>query len=67
MAHKRDYKPEDILFPDQVITTSDIVPERMNKKSILAAMLKSEQKNLNDTLSAPAVPTVRERCFFPYA
>ena len=27
MAHKRDYKPEDILFPDQVITTSDIVPE----------------------------------------
>ncbi|MBR5111949.1 MAG: DNA gyrase subunit A, partial [Clostridia bacterium] len=27
MAHKRDYKPEDILFPNQVITTSDIVPE----------------------------------------
>ena len=27
MAHNRDYKPEDILFPDQVITEFDIVPE----------------------------------------
>lgn len=27
MAHNRDYKPEDILFPNQIITTSDIVPE----------------------------------------
>ena len=27
MAHNRSYKPEDILFPDQVITTSDIVSE----------------------------------------
>ena len=27
MAHRRDYKPEDILFPDQVITESDIIPE----------------------------------------
>lgn len=27
MAHNRDYKPEDIMFPDQVITTSNIVPE----------------------------------------
>ena len=27
MAHNRDYKPEDILFPDQIITSSDIVPE----------------------------------------
>ena len=24
MAHNRDYKPEDILFPDQVITEFDI-------------------------------------------
>ncbi|MCR5523810.1 MAG: DNA gyrase subunit A [Clostridia bacterium] len=27
MAHNRDYKPEDILYPNQVITKSDIVPE----------------------------------------
>ena len=27
MAHKRDYKPEDILFPDQVITESELVGE----------------------------------------
>ncbi len=27
MAHKRDYKPEDILFPDQVITESELVHE----------------------------------------
>ncbi len=27
MAHKRDYKPEDILFPDQVITESELVNE----------------------------------------
>jgi DNA gyrase subunit A len=27
MAHKRDYKPEDILFPDQVITESELVSE----------------------------------------
>ena len=27
MAHKRDYKPEDILFPDQIITESELVSE----------------------------------------
>ena len=27
MAHNRDYKPEDILFPNQVITESDLVGE----------------------------------------
>ena len=27
MAHKRDYKPEDILFPNQVITESELVGE----------------------------------------
>ena len=27
MAHNRDYKPEDILFPDQVITESGLVKE----------------------------------------
>ena len=27
MAHKRDYKPEDIVFPDQVITESELVSE----------------------------------------
>ena len=27
MAHKRDYKPEDIAFPDQVITESELASE----------------------------------------
>ena len=27
MAHKRDYKPEDILFPNQIITESELVGE----------------------------------------
>ena len=27
MSHKRDYKPEDILFPNQVITESELVNE----------------------------------------
>ena len=27
MAHRRDYKPEDIAFPDQAITESDLVKE----------------------------------------
>ena len=27
MAHKRDYKPEDIMFPNQVITESELVDE----------------------------------------
>ena len=30
MAHKRDYKPEDILFPNQHITESELVSEMQN-------------------------------------
>ena len=30
MAHNRDYKPEDIAFPEQVITQSDLVHEMEN-------------------------------------
>ena len=37
MAHKRDYKPEDILFPNQVITESNLVDE-MQKSYIEYAM-----------------------------
>ena len=35
--HNRNYKPEDILYPDQVITTSDLVDE-MEKSYIEYAM-----------------------------
>ena len=35
--HNRDYKPEDILFPDQTITTSNLVDE-MEKSYIEYAM-----------------------------
>ena len=35
--HNRDYKPEDIMFPDQVITTSNLVDE-MEKSYIEYAM-----------------------------
>ncbi len=37
MAHNRSYKPEDILFPDQVITSSNLV-EEMEKSYIEYAM-----------------------------
>ena len=37
MAHNRDYKPEDIMFPDQVITESELVGE-MEKSYIEYAM-----------------------------
>ena len=37
MAHNRSYKPEDILFPNQVITTSNLVDE-MEKSYIEYAM-----------------------------
>ena len=37
MAHNRDYKPEDIAFPDQVITESNLV-EEMEKSYIEYAM-----------------------------
>jgi len=35
--HNRDYKPEDILFPDQAITQSNLV-EEMEKSYIEYAM-----------------------------
>ena len=37
MAHNRDYKPEDIAFPDQVITESELSGE-MQKSYIDYAM-----------------------------
>ena len=37
MAHNRNYKPEDIAFPDQVITESNLV-EEMQKSYIEYAM-----------------------------
>ncbi len=37
MAHNRDYKPEDIAFPDQIITESELVGE-MQKSYIEYAM-----------------------------
>ncbi len=37
MAHNRSYKPEDILFPDQVITESHLV-EEMERSYIEYAM-----------------------------
>ena len=37
MAHNRSYKPEDILFPDQIITQSNLVDE-MEKSYIEYAM-----------------------------
>ncbi|MDO4749336.1 MAG: DNA gyrase subunit A [Eubacteriales bacterium] len=37
MAHNRDYKPEDIAFPDQIITESRLV-EEMEKSYISYAM-----------------------------
>ena len=50
MAHKRDYKPEDIAFPNQVITTSDLVNE-MQKSYIDYAM---------SVIIARALPDVRD-------
>ena len=35
MAHKRDYKPEDIAFPEQKITTSELVSEMEKSVRIL--------------------------------
>ena len=37
MAHNRNYKPEDIAFPNQVITQSNLVDE-MEKSYIEYAM-----------------------------
>ena len=48
--HNRDYKPEDILFPDQTITTSNLV-EEMEKSYIEYAM---------SVIVGRALPDVRE-------
>lgn len=50
MAHKRDYKPEDILFPNQVITESELVSE-MQKSYIDYAM---------SVIVSRALPDVRD-------
>ena len=42
MAHNRDYKPEDIAFPNQAITESELVGE-MEKSYIEYAM--SEERS----------------------
>ncbi len=34
MAHKKDYKPEDILFPEQRIVQSELVHEMQSRISI---------------------------------
>ncbi len=36
MGHNRDYKPEDILFPDQVITQSELVHEMQESYKLYA-------------------------------
>ncbi len=50
MAHNRDYKPEDIAFPNQVITESELVRE-MQKSYIEYAM---------SVIVARALPDVRD-------
>ena len=50
MAHKRDYKPEDIAFPNQVITESELVGE-MQRSYIDYAM---------SVIVGRALPDVRE-------
>ena len=50
MAHKRDYKPEDIAFPNQVITESELVGE-MQKSYIDYAM---------SVIVSRALPDVRD-------
>ena len=50
MAHKRDYRPEDIAFPNQIITESDLVQE-MRKSYIDYAM---------SVIIARALPDVRD-------
>ncbi len=50
MAHNRDYKPEDIAFPDQSITESELVSE-MQKSYIEYAM---------SVIKSRALPDVRD-------
>ena len=39
MAHNRHYKPEDILFPDQVITESKLVEEMERRFDEMTAVV----------------------------
>ncbi len=50
MAHNRDYKPEDILFPDQVITQSELVEE----------MKESYKQYAMSVIIGRALPDVRD-------
>ncbi len=50
MAHNRDYKPEDILFPDQVITQSELVHE----------MQESYKQYAMSVIIGRALPDVRD-------
>ena len=40
MAHKRDYKPEDIAFPEQHIVSSELVSEM--EKSYICLLYTSD-------------------------
>ncbi len=50
MAHNRDYKPEDILFPDQIITQSELVHE----------MQESYKQYAMSVIVGRALPDVRD-------
>ena len=50
MAHNRDYKPEDIAFPNQVITESELVGE----------MEESYKQYAMSVIVGRALPDVRE-------
>ena len=49
MAHKRDYKPEDIAFPNQVITTSDLVSEMQKSYDIQPDLYKAIKDSATGT------------------
>ena len=50
MAHKKDYKPEDIMFPEQAIVTSELVHE----------MKKSYMEYAMSVIIGRALPDVRD-------
>ena len=45
MAHNRDYKPEDIAFPNQVITESELVGEMEDNGQMLCPDCNREKSN----------------------